>query len=175
MSESENPYAAPEGLPPAGLAQAYPNDRSMFAQILAVGILQTVVGALELLIGGLLVVMAAMIPLSLQMSRRGPSPNEELSVWMVGLAYGGLGTAAVTSGCLRLISGISSFYFRRRTLMIVSLIFGLVTSLTCYCAVTATPLAIYGMIIMTSPAAKRAYAMRKAGMSPNDIRRHFSY
>jgi hypothetical protein len=146
----------------------------MFAQILVVGILQTVVGGLELLMGGVLIIMAAVIPMSMQTSRAAQPPMEPFAFWIVGLVYGGLGSAAIISGCLRLASGISSFYFRRRSLLLVSLIFGLITSLTCYCALTSTPLAIYGMIIMTSPAAKRAFAMRKAGLSPTEIRRAFN-
>ena len=172
MTEPENPYAAPAASIAPSLTQAAPNDRSMFAQILVVGILQTVVGGMELLLGGAYVAMAIVIPMSLR-AASGAAPGEAFSEWMIGLIYGGIGGGAMISGCLRLASGISSFYFRNRLLMLISLVFGLVSTFTCYCALTAAPLAIYGMIVMFSPAAKRAFAMRKAGMSPTEIRRAF--
>ncbi|MGN6546058.1 MAG: hypothetical protein ACTHK7_13475 [Aureliella sp.] len=172
MTEPENPYAAPVNPPTVSLEQAAANDRPMFAQILVVGILQTVVGALELLVGGMFIFMCAMIPLSVHSNGAAPAVGSE--IWIVTLIYGGIGAGAMLSGCLRLASGIGSFYFRYRPLMLVSLIFGLVSSLTCYCALTATPLAVYGMIIMCSPTAKRAFALRKAGMLPAEIRRTFN-
>lgn len=144
----------------------------MFAQILVVGILQTVVGGVELLVGGMYILMAGVIFVAMQANNT-VSPSEPFPTWVIQLVYGGIGGAAIISGGMRLTSGIGSFYFRYRPLMLVSLIFGLVSMFTCYCALTAVPLAVYGMIIMCSPAAKRAFAMRKAGQSPVEIRRAF--
>lgn len=170
MNSQENPYEASVVVEPATGHAAAHNDRSMFAQLLVVGILQSVAGAMELMVAGIYTVMIVVF----LTSANGGETLFEGGPPIVLLVYGIIWFCVGLSGCLRLVSGISSFYFRNRLLMLISLVFGFVSIFTCYCAVTALPLGIYGLIIMLSPTAKRAFAMRRAGMSANEIRQAFN-
>ena len=169
-----NPYAPKEVIanPVSG---PMPHENRMVGHLMAVGILQIVFGCLELLMGLLLgfyaVLFSTVLP---NMNQPGQAPMDpQVGFWV---AVGcGIGAALVTGfALLRIGSGIGSFWFRGRVWMLVSLIGGMITALTCYCAPFSIGVGVYGIIVLLSPAVRRAYEMRAAGMSPDDIKAQFA-
>lgn len=133
----------------------------MLGHLTAVGILQIAVGGAELLfVGGWILIVIW----SASMAHAQPD-----GVFML-IGYSVFGFLALASAVMRLVSGISSFYFKYRTLSIVSLIYGLLMVITCYCSVPAVAVGIYGLIVFFHPAVKRFYSLRRTGMSAAEIR-----
>lgn len=173
-SESNNPYApsafnnSPSSVGGGGHSNA------MFQQITVVGILQIVVGSLEGLAGLLFTMYAFMFPFIADAAMkssppRGQQPPVEVFYGMA-VYFGVVAVILFISATLRISSGVSSFWYVRRGMMIVSLIFGLLTIFSVYCSVLALPLGIYGLIVMFHPTVSRAYAMRQSGSTPDQIR-----
>jgi hypothetical protein len=75
---------------------------------------------------------------------------------------------------LRIYAAIMNFSFKRRALGITSLILGLGTCLTFYCALTSIALAVYGLIVMMNQEVAEAFKMRAEGRSSDDILREFN-
>ena len=170
MQPPDNPYEVPNVVDEATVGPAAPNERAMFAQLQVVGILQVVAGGMELLVATLYACTTAFY---LFVNNDGGDlfgGGPQLLLLIYASIWGGVSI----SGCLRIASGIGSFYYRYRTLMLVSLVLGFVSVLTCYCAATAVPIGIYGLVVMLSPTAARAYAMRRAGLTPTQIRDAFN-
>ena len=170
MQPQDNPYEVPSVVDATTAGAAAPNDRSMFTHLQAVGILQVVAGGMELVVATLYVFIMGTFLLA----------RDDANALLDGgpraffLIYASIWACVAVSGCLRIASGISSFYYRRRTLMLVSLVLGFVSVMTCYCAATAVPIGVYGLVVMLSSTAKRAFAMRRAGMTPQQIRDAFN-
>ena len=171
---SDNPYAPTEVIANS-VSSPMPHEKRMVGHLMAVGILQIVFGCLELLVGIVLgfyaVLFSTILP---NMKQPGQPPMDPaVAFWLV--VGCGIGGAVVTCfSLLRIGSGIGSFWFRGRTWMLVSLIGGMITSLTCYCAPFAIGVGVYGLIVVLSPAVRKAYEMRAAGLSPNDIKAQFA-
>lgn len=172
--QPENPYAAPSTQTPFD-PNALPYSTGMVNQVMVVGILQIVFGAMELLMSGLLLFYAVLFAFVLpNMDNAGnEAPPPEVMFWgSIGLGLAG-GVVLVFS-ILRIVSGIYSFWFKRRTLMFVSLIGGMVTVLTCYCSLFSLGVGIYGLIVMLDPAVKHAYRMAEEGVPAEEIKARFA-
>jgi hypothetical protein len=170
----ENPYLSPT-VPGGGQAgYGLPSGRGMVGHVMVVSILMIVQGALEALVGGGLVVLGAVFPTMMQAEMRrggGPpgGPSPEAMSWIMLAVYGGLGLLVLLGAVLHIWAGISNLKFRRRTLGIVALGVGLVSTFTCYCAPTSIALAVYGLVVYLSPQVAQAFTMGQAGKTRAEI------
>jgi hypothetical protein len=145
----------------------------MVNQVRIVAILNCVQGALEMLMGLMLVAMAVIMPIVIGMEqnapdRNGQPPPEELKWFLSGL-YGVMGGLPLIAGILRVYAGIQNFRFRGRTLGIVSFSVGLCSIFGCYCAPTSIAVFIYGLIVYLNPAVKAAFEMGQQGLNGDQI------
>ncbi len=171
-----NPYATPEPANYVSPDAVRAKDASMVNQVHVVGILQIVLGALELFMGaGLFIaaffVTAAFADISAEVDT-GELPPESVMMGMQAY-YGIAGGLTSLMAVLRIIGGVGSFWFRGRIWMLVSLIGGLASILTCYCGPFSLGLAIYGLIVMFNPGVKQAYRMAAEGIPASEIRHRF--
>jgi hypothetical protein len=168
--QPENPYAATTPQVPYD-PTGFPNSGGLINQVMVLGILQIVFGALELLMGCFLIfyaVIFAFVMPNIENANSSPPPPEAMFWISIGLAVGGV--LVLCFSVLRIASGVYSFWFRQRTLMLVSLIGGLVTVFTCYCSLFSIGVGIYGLIVMFDPAVKQAYRMAAEGVSADEIK-----
>jgi hypothetical protein len=177
MQYDMNPYQVPEVSQPSGGpvidAALAANGYGMMNQLTILGILQIVQGILEALMGGLLVVMAFIMP---QFAMPGPqTPSNAMVMYFITIYYGVAGGLTLFFGVLRIFAGTTSFWIKGRLLMYISLVGGLASCLTIYCTLTSIPLLIYGIIVLKHPAVKMAYQMAKKGMTAREIRDAFGY
>lgn len=148
----------------------------MVHQVRIVAILNAVQGGLELLMGMMTAGMGIFFPVMLQIEKsanpgqpRAASDPPEAFFWLMAAMYGALGLAVLTGGILRLAACVQNFRFQGRTLGFVSLIGGMASVLSCYCAPTAIAILVYGLIVLLNPAVTMAFAMRRQGYSVDEI------
>lgn len=172
--QPENPYAAT--VPQTAYdPNALPGSSGLVNQVMVVGILQIVFGAMELLMGGFLLFYAvffAVVMPNMPKAAANPPPPEAMFWISIGFAVGG--TVVFIFSILRIVTGIYSFWFKRRTLMLVSLIGGMVTIFTCYCSLFSLGVGIYGLIVMLDPAVQQAYRLSAEGVSAEEIKARFA-
>jgi hypothetical protein len=148
----------------------------MVHQVRIVAVLNAVQGGLELLMGMLTAGMGVFFQIMLQIEKsanpgqpRAASDPPEAFYWLMAAMYGALGLAVLTGGILRLAACVQNFRFQGRTLGFVSIIGGMASVLSCYCAPTAIAILVYGLIVLLNPAVTMAFAMRKQGYSVDEI------
>ncbi len=171
--QPENPYAATA--PQAAFdANGLPSSSGMVSQVMVVGILQIVFGAMELLMGGLLLFYAVLFAFVMPNMEKGSDvPPPEVLFWgSIGLAVAG--TVVFCFSILRIVTGIYSFWFKQRTMMLVSLIGGMITVFTCYCSLFSLGVGIYGLIVMLDPAVRQAYRLSAEGVPAEEIKARFA-
>ena len=175
----DNPYQAPHatGL---GVGTGVPlsTGRGMVGHVPVVGILMIVQGALEAVVGVGLAAMAFVMPMMMkaELQRAGApagGPSPEQFQWIMGAVYGGMGLFLVALATLRIVAGLGNLKYRRRVLGLVSLLGGMATVFTCYCAPTAIGLAVYGLIVYFNPQVTQAFAMGQSGTSKDVIEATF--
>lgn len=172
--QPENPYAATTPQTTFD-PNALPGSSGMVNQVMVVGILQIVFGAMELLMGGLLLFYAGIFAFVMPNIDNAGSeaPPPEVMFWgSIGLAIAG-GLVFCVS-ILRIVTGIYSFWFKQRTLMLVSLISGFITIFTCYCSLFSLGVGIYGLIVMLDPAVKQAYRLSAEGVPAEEVKARFA-
>jgi hypothetical protein len=178
-----NPYQPPSFDPKYFQDQQYlphpavDTGHGYVAQVRVVAILNCVQGALEIMLGLMLVAMAIIMPIMLGMEQEGnrhgqPAP-EELK-WFIGGMYGVMGGLPLIAGLLRVYAGIQNFRFRGRTLGLVSFFVGLISMMACYCAPTSIAILVYGLIVYLNPAVKAAFDMGQQGMSGDQVLSSFA-
>lgn len=175
-----NPYQTPAFDPkqfrdqPA-YATASPSDYGWVNQVRLFAILNAVQGMLEIPMGCFTTGMGIVLPAMIRIDKAknpggGPlSSSDEMMFWVLSLVYLGIGLPVLISGILRIVAGWKNYRFRGRTLGMVSIIAGLGSLFSCYCAPTAVGLLVYGLIIFVNPAVKAAFEMAKQGQSPEQI------
>lgn len=167
-----NPYESPQS---AELGYAKLDDPTTVSgkarQIVVVAILMMVQGGMELLYGGMFVVLGAFmsnmdnfLPPD-QPEMRGPLPS-----WFLLAVYGGMGLFAIALAVVKIWAGYSNLNYRGRTLGIVALCLNVLSCFTFYCAPTGIALLIYGLIVYLSPEAQQAFAWGDHGVSAEEIR-----
>ena len=168
-----NPYAAATQSVPFD-PNALPTSSGMVNQVTVVGILQIVVGAMELLMGGLLLFYAVIFGFVMpNVEDAAEDMPPEAMFWIaIGCAIGG--SIVFVFAVLRIVTGINSFWFKQRKLMLISLIGGMVTMLTCYCSLFSVGIGIYGLIVMLDPAVRMAYQMSAEGVPAEEIKARFA-
>ena len=87
--------------------------------------------------------------------------------------FGIVGGVILIISILHFIAAYLGFTYKGRVFGIVTMILGLGSLLSCYCAPTAIGLAVYGMIIYFNPAVSKAFALGKSGMKKQEILSHF--
>jgi len=171
-----NPFAAPRaGLGAAGGAAGdLVQGPGLVRHVVPVAILMLVQGALELLIGILLVAAAVLVPMMIP-GAFGDHTKAPVPIgWIMAATYGAMGGGGLVSGVLHIVGGILGLRFRRRMVGIVALAVGMAGSLfTCYCSPTAIGLGIYGLVTYLNPAVIAAFALGDAGVPAADIRARF--
>ncbi|MEZ6135343.1 MAG: hypothetical protein R3C53_10580 [Pirellulaceae bacterium] len=176
MENPINPYAAtPASVDASDPAFAhYPQigEAAMVNQVMVVGILQIVLGCMELMMAGTLFFGSFVIQYGA--FSQGPAPGPPPEALYVMLAYywivGGL---VLVFSIMRIASGIGCFRFRGRTWMIVSLIGGTVSVLTCYCLPFTIGVCIYGCIVMFNSGVAKAFRMGREGVPAAEIKNRF--
>lgn len=134
-------------------------------QVRIFAILNAVQGVVEIPMGLLLSGVGVMFPTIIRMSeeegraRGGQEPPPPEFLWGVAIFYFVIGALVLASGILRLVAAYKNYGFRGRTLGMVSMIMGMCTMLTCYCAPTAIGVLIYGLILFLNPAVRAAFDM----------------
>ena len=149
---SENPFQSPPDLPSetSGGAMPPPNDSSKIRQVRVIAILMMVQGGLELIMGGLFVVFAAVAPAmftEMGQMQQPDAPSPEMFSWILVVIYGGIGSLHLVVAVLHIYAGYRNYRYRSKVLGIVALSSGLLTGIPCYCFPTALALMIYGLII----------------------------
>ncbi|MEO8496056.1 MAG: hypothetical protein ABI614_13380 [Planctomycetota bacterium] len=179
-----NPYESPTGdfpnfsgageLPP-------PQEPGMVGQVRIVSILMMVQGSLDLLAGlgliGMGIVMSFVMRDAMMQNpqfQQGNGPSPDFMANMMAGIYGGLGVVIAIIGALSLFAGYRNFKFKSRTLGIISLVAGLGTVITCYCAPTSLALCIYGLIVYLNAPVAAAFRMGEEGYSGDEIAMTFS-
>jgi hypothetical protein len=174
----ENPYASPPAFNTAG-GYAANRGRGMVSHVPVVAILMGVQGVLETVAGGGLIAMGVALPtiLTQQLAQQGGGPGDdfppEAMTWIMLGVYGGIGLVMVIVGLLRIVAAIRNYRFRGRILGVVSLIGGLVTAFTCYCAPTSIALAVYGLVTYFNPQVTQAFALGEAGHTKDEVEAAF--
>lgn len=183
MSEGENttqpsgnPYATPSpaseySSPDGILAQ----EASKVNQVMVVGILQIVLGVMELGMGAVLLFSAFFMTyvFSEMSNQPGAEPPPQMFIYGMQAYYIAGGILVSVFSLMRIGSGIGSFWFRGRTWMIISLIGGMASVLTCYCSIFSVGLGIYGLVVMFSSGVKKAYRLAAEGMPAAEIKQRF--
>lgn len=179
---SENPFKTPQPIDSSLSArkdtdQTYYHDgsgRVFVRQVNVIAILMIIQGVL-LAIFGLFCVGYAIffgnIDSFIPATARGeidaqlPPGQRTLMIWLFGVWAVG----SFVLGLMHVVTGIFNLGLRGRMLGITTLLLGIGSAMTCYCALTGIPLSIYGLIIYFNPAVGEAFRLRKNGFSKEQI------
>ena len=173
--QAANPYSASVTQVAHG-TQRSPVYSGLVNHVVIVGILQIVFGIMELFMGVFLVFYAFLFSVIIPGMNNGPANNPPPPEVILGLSIGfGIGGGIVLLfSILRITTGIFCFWFKNRTLTLVSLIGGLVTALTCYCSPFSIGIGVYGMVVMFDAAVRQAYQLSAEGVSAEEVRARFA-
>jgi len=156
--------------------------RGMISQVPILGVLMILQGAMEFLVGIVIVGYAIFMPQFMQQMQNqaakqgGPQPPALPAQAAAWITIGGsvLAVVILAIALLTIYSGFKVYRFKSRTLAIVSLFSGLVMIATCYCFPTSLALTIYGLIVMLNPSVKLGFDLQKNGYSAQNIQRAFA-
>lgn len=164
-----NPYESPDDFShtPFQLPSAASNS-STIGKVKVLAILMIVQGALEVLLslllagtGVFLYFTTYQIMAAQQRASGGPPPP----AWIF-LIQVPIGLLVLAAAAIRIYAGIRNLSFKGRTLGIIAISCGLVTSLTMYCAPTGIGLMIYGLIVYLDGNVAKAFKDVEAGLPP---------
>jgi len=171
-----NPYQSPQSQPfDAKYFQDAPvlsqggGEYGWVQQVRVYAVLSAVQGMLELPVGAMVLGMGFLIPTMMRLDRQRGNPPPDEMLYVVTGTYVAIGSIVLLAAFLRLIAAYRNFYFKGRMLGIVSMILGLGSMLSCYCAPTGVAVLIYGLIIFLNPAVKLACDMGQSGRTPAEI------
>lgn len=154
---------------PAGVDPRLYRDAGRVRQVRPVAICLIIHGLLIALLGGSLTFAAFFLatvgPEMLQDDQVDFSNFQSAISW----GYGIVGGCLLLLGLVSVFAGIRNFSFRSRTLGIVTMSLGVITSVGVWCAPTAIGLAIWGLIVYLNPSVSRAFEMANHGTKPRDI------
>ncbi|MBC8350918.1 MAG: hypothetical protein H8E66_02965 [Planctomycetes bacterium] len=179
-----NPYEAPTGRTPTPSGSGElppPQEPGMVGQVRIVSILMMVQGALDLLAGLGLIGMGIFMAFAMRDGmmgnppmQQGNGPSPEVMADVISWVYAGLGVVIGIIGALNVYAGYRNWKFKGRTLGIISMIAGVGTIITCYCAPTSIALCIYGLIVYLNTPVGTAFRMGEEGFSGDEITMTFS-
>jgi hypothetical protein len=149
------------------------NDYGWVSQIRIFAILNGVQGLLEIPMGLFLAGIGVAMPALQRLQKNnipGPiGPAEESMITFISVLYVVIGIPLFISGILRVAAAWQNYHFKGRILSIVSIIVGMATLFSCYCAPTAVGLLVYGLILHLNPAVQAAFDMGRQGRTANQI------
>ena len=175
----DNPYAASD--PTLGEKGGVPivvmpdGNRGLVTHVPVVAVFMIVQGALEMIMGVVLIGLGFGMPLLMQDElRRNPpganGPSPEMMSWVIVGVYSVLGVLTLLGSALHIVAGFRNYGYRSRILGIVALIAGMATSLvTCYCAPTAIAIGVYGLVCYLNPSVMQAFQLVSAGRSKSEM------
>lgn len=160
----------------------------MVNQVAAVGILMIVQGALEIVLGLILIAAAMFVPSLLEEAARqqaqfqpanaaAPNPLPFLPdpfAQMAAAIYLSMALAGLVPGIIRIVAGVRSLSYRGRTMAITANIVGLLSIGTCYCSLTSVGLAIYALIVLFNRDVERAFALGEQGVPGDEIKTRYA-
>jgi hypothetical protein len=155
-------------------AAAPASDFGWVNQIRVFAILNAVQGIMEIPMGLFTAGMGFLLPTIMHFEEAN-NPNAaqdappEWFFWGIGAFYVAIGLPALICGIVRLVAAYKNYRFRGRTLGIVSIILGLGSMFTCYCAPTAVALLVYGLMLYMNNAVRAAFQMGEDGHSVEQI------
>lgn len=172
MTEQPNQYS--DDYPPAERSfesnEPLAGESGMVNQITIVAILQIVQGGFECLMALMLLGFTIFFSVGISGEEIDISEGE---VYMLLAIYGGLFVLVLASAIFRIVTGVACLKFKWRIPTVISLSAGFITLMTCYCGPTAIALGIYGIIVLLSPPAAKAFRMRQNGMTVQEIKHAF--
>jgi len=138
-------------------------------QVKIVGILMIIHGILVLLVGGGLAAFAVYMVTSMPAPPGGgPEP------YIVFGLYLALGLMFLVCGILNAVAGVRVMAFRNRVLGLVALFSNVLVLMSCYCAITAIGMMIYGLIVLFNSEVARAFEMVSRGATPDEAIRRYT-
>jgi hypothetical protein len=140
----------------------------VIGQVKIVGILMLVHGITVLLMGGVLVAVGVMV------MAMPPPPGSGAERWIMGGVYGGGGVLIAACGVLNSVAGVRIMSLKNRVLAIVALFSNVMVLMTCYCAITAIGMMVYGLIVLFNSDVARAFEMVARGATPEEAVRRFT-
>lgn len=175
---SDNPFQAPIKQPshyhPAqGGPQGF--GRSYVKQVPVIASLMIAQGVLHLILAIICVGYAFLfsnLDSFLPPDEQQPEVTEQM-MSVVSIVCIVLSVAAGILSILHFVAAYFGFNYKHRVFGIATMILGLSTILTFYCAPTSIGLAVYGLIIYFNPAVVKAFQLRKSGMDKKEMLAHF--
>jgi hypothetical protein len=131
-------------------------------QIKIVGILMLIHGITVVLMGG------GLIAAGIFMMTIPPPPGGGPEPWIMGGVYAGWGVLVLACGALNAVAGVRVMSFKNRVLGLVALFGNILVLFTCYCAITAIGMMVYGLIVLFQPDVARAFEMVSRGATPEE-------
>jgi len=171
-----NPYAAtdtPLNFDPSQSGARLPGDNTMVQRITVLAILTFVAAGFEVLMAVMLMLMPLLF-MAVDIRENGQRPvGQEQMMLYASIGYGVAGALILAIALLRIFAGMKLMKFEGKKLYLVSIFLGLLPAMTCYCAPTALGIFIFGLIVLLNAGVDRAFTMRRSGLPPQEIRRHF--
>jgi hypothetical protein len=131
-------------------------------QVKIVGILMLIHGITVVLMG------AGLIAAGIFMMTIPPPPGGGPEPWIMGGFYTGWGVLVLACGGLNAVAGVRIMSFKNRVLGLVALFSNILVLFTCYCAITAIGMMVYGLIVLFQPDAARAFELVSQGATPEE-------
>ncbi len=178
----QNPYMSGESeteLAGSGAIHLPPGQpRGMVGQVPILGVLMIIQGALVVVLGIGVAMLAAFMPAMIQQqmqnnpTRQGNDPAD-MTHFMLAI-YGGVSMVILLIGISGILAGLRVFRFQGRTFGIISLSVGLGTIVGCYCFPTALALMVYGLIVLVNQPVITAFELGRQGHSSQRIQQAFA-
>ena len=141
----------------------------MVGQVKIVGILMIVHGIIILLVGGTIAVLGIIMMVSMPVP-----PGGGFEPYIVGGIYLALGLMLAVCGVLNAVAGVRVMAFKNRVLGLVALFSNALILMSCYCALTAVPLMVYGLVVLFNSDVARAFEMVARGATAEEAIRRYT-
>jgi hypothetical protein len=139
-------------------------------QVKIVGILMLVHGITVIIMGGILVALGIMMMAMPAPPGGGGGPEP----WIIGGLYTAWGAMIVACGALNSVAGVRVMAFKNRVLGLVALFSNILVVFSCYCAITAIGMMVYGLIVLFHPDVARAFELVSRGATADEAIRKFT-
>ena len=134
----------------------------MVGQVKIVGILMLIHGITVILMGGGLIAGGIAVMAVPPPPGGGPEP------WIMGGFYAAWGLMIVACGALNSVAGVRVMSFKNRVLGLVAMFSNILVLFSCYCAITAIGMMVYGLIVLFQPDVTRAFELVSRGATPEE-------